>query len=898
MENDRVQHMPAADAPEPAPRGDRAERVAVVAVHGVGKHKPGASAQAMADLLLGLNAHTGAAAGSPYAGFDTTKIEVPLPEPSVFEVQQPKTGSVWDRLRTMFEERRGFFADRFQLKSWFGRREVLCPLDLNDEFMAIQLGEYKGNTLSSRYESVRLEGRRSEPGGQAGTAVDIYEMYWADLAKRNSSVVRFFMSFYQLLIHLTSLGRTAIDHVALEHAGSIPWLLLQRSYNYATRVLTLGMFNLLVLLPVVVFAPITGMLEKGTEVAAATVVLAVVVAGVAGVLMSYCRPLFWNRQGFFFLLFASVVGGSSVGAAIAARYFFATHSHASPVVLAIVWWAAAFVIIYFVVFKKYDQVRAGAKETGLISMAGVAAGFLGCLRFASQLPDQAGQVYNAAAFMMIQYLFLVLRGLWLALLLLVLLAWITEFICIRCTKVKDERARARAAFRTGRVALGVPTALLLLLTMFAYSGAFYYTGDRVPLYQKDKPLPEAPLPTSLQWVSIRSDEAPQLLQGQVKSDANRQRLAALLVQSAPLGLPLALASLAVGFFLLALTAAPSALQEAKHPLSSTNRASQALGGWLSGAFAAFPATIYCFWMSAFGIPVLYIAVATWNFLAYHPNESYMFHLYSWRFHGFIASLMLRSGPIIAAMMVFLMTAGKAISKSASTVLDTILDVDNYLRTSPANNTPRASIVERYVGLLHFLHRQGYDRIVIVAHSLGSLISADLLRFLNHRRIPSLSDYACTEVEARRIPIQLFTMGSPLRQLLNQFFPNLYHYVRQVPDNAGEAPRPPVPVPPGIIPDNAMPNVNDLGISMWVNAYRSGDYVGRSLWLDAWMERTDGGEKAGKFPAAPTATIFNDGAAQRMETCIGFGAHTHYWDRSAPDVGAILDSLIRQGCRQC
>jgi hypothetical protein len=26
-------------------------------------------------------------------------------------------------------------------------------------------------------------------------------------------------------------------------------------------------------------------------------------------------------------------------------------------------------------------------------------------------------------------------------------------------------------------------------------------------------------------------------------------------------------------------------------------------------------------------------------------------------------------------------------------------------------------------------------------------------------------------------------------------------------------------------------------------------------------------------------------------CIGIGAHTHYWDRTAPDVAAALETLI-------
>jgi hypothetical protein len=103
-------------------------RVAVIAVHGVGKHEPGSSAQAMAELLLGLNAYTAPANGSPYTGFDATKIEVPLPGPKVFSAPQAKPDS-W------FEERRGFFAEKFRLRSW---KKGPVPADLNDEFTLSQ----------------------------------------------------------------------------------------------------------------------------------------------------------------------------------------------------------------------------------------------------------------------------------------------------------------------------------------------------------------------------------------------------------------------------------------------------------------------------------------------------------------------------------------------------------------------------------------------------------------------------------------------------------------------------------------------------------------------------------------------------------------------------------------
>jgi hypothetical protein len=70
-------------------------------------------------------------------------------------------------------------------------------------------------------------------------------------------------------------------------------------------------------------------------------------------------------------------------------------------------------------------------------------------------------------------------------------------------------------------------------------------------------------------------------------------------------------------------------------------------------------------------------------------------------------------------------------------------------------------------------------------------------------------------------------------------------------------------------------------------YRSGDYVGRSLWLDEWYRRTDGPAGSGRYPEA----IYVAHAGSRTEACIGAGAHTRYWDDTAPDVADLLNALI-------
>ena len=781
----------------PKTDGNQSARVAVVAVHGVGKHDAGCSARSMADLLLGLNACNDPAECSPYVSFTEEGIEVPLPGPAVFFDCAPSKKDLWTTLRTTFEERRGFFEDKFRLKNWRPElREKIVAADISNEFMHSQLCEYEGDPLHGKYESFRLAGERSGAAGPK-TQVHIYEMYWADLAKRNNSFIRFFVSFYQLLIHLSSLGRTAVDHAALEHTGSQPWLFAQRSYNYAARVLTLGIFNLLVLLPVVAFAPITLLLKDGAALAGATALSALAAAGLAAAAGSRMGRWFGARSGAFFLFFCALVGLAGASAAWAAYRGFAGHPEGAKVTLALGWWIVAYLIVGWI-FSAYDVVRSGAKESGALGMVLVAGGFIACF-FCAQSSGYPSP-YSAAAFMMIQYVFLGLRLFWAFLIFLALLAFLLEFVCVVSAKSREEKARARAAFRTGRFALAVPAVLLILLSIFAWSGVFHYAWNHVSLYRADnpetnRPLPEAPLWDSLEVLRIPRSEIPQLLRSHpeavtpapsdpdiCKADTgatfqNCQMLEATLFQGAPIGLPAVLLSLNAGFFLLILLAIPSAWQEFKHPRGATNGRSRRLGEWLTGAFGSFRVAVILIWMAAFGVPAFCIAAATICYFrqtGIHP--SYMYVLYTWAAHSWTLELILRSGPIVASLAVLMATVGKSVFKSASTVLDTVLDVDNYLRTSPAKDTPRASVVERYVALLHFLHAyrgpdgRGYDRIVIVAHSLGSLISADVLRFLKHDKDAGTHPLCLRRNDARRNPSAAFHHGKSAAPVAQSLFP--------------------------------------------------------------------------------------------------------------------------------
>lgn len=163
-----------------------------------------------------------------------------------------------------------------------------------------------------------------------------------------------------------------------------------------------------------------------------------------------------------------------------------------------------------------------------------------------------------------------------------------------------------------------------------------------------------------------------------------------------------------------------------------------------------------------------------------------------------------------------------------------VDHGTYLRTSPADATPRAKIVERYVSLLRYLVRyrdpidgRGYDSVVIVAHSLGSLISADLLRFLQAEGDDALAPLGLAgefEQSQGSIPLKLLTMGNPTRQLLNRFFPYLYDWVRENPDNGMQPLPAPIAISPAVPPPfialGALPDPADLGLKEWVSCRRT------------------------------------------------------------------------------
>ncbi|MDF1754606.1 MAG: hypothetical protein P1U89_17615 [Verrucomicrobiales bacterium] len=207
-------------------------------------------------------------------------------------------------------------------------------------------------------------------------------------------------------------------------------------------------------------------------------------------------------------------------------------------------------------------------------------------------------------------------------------------------------------------------------------------------------------------------------------------------------------------------------------------------------------------------------------------------------------------------------------------LDIALDVVSYLHPFPRNRTARAQILSRYASLLQYIvewrdpqnPNVGYSRLVILTHSQGGVITSDILRALSAGTVAKDNglEALCATPEGKEgcIPVRLLSMGSPLVQLYNARFPDLYAWDRK-----------------------ADPRDTHRGLECWWNLYRSGDYVGRMIFREPY-------DKTNFIPEWDYVMVRDGKYVPVRETCIGAGAHTHYWDKNAPpSVVRKLDCLI-------
>lgn len=849
-------------------------RIAVLAVHGVSNHPSGGSARAVGNLLLNLDE-----SGKPLYSFlretalriQTRAVQLARLCPAC----KTPVGSAGAKAAAEAECRRGN-----PFKRWVESRLTATEAEKGNSdcegsdyyFLRGQLECYRGEDPDEPYETTRLEGRRKGDGEH----VHIYEMFWADLSRFQNGFLRVFGEVYQILLHLPSIGVHTLRAAQLEHAGDRKWQALVGVHNLAAWLLSvpIALCNLLLL------GLALGVAVAGTVSAMPVMAASLLIAALVGVAVYFVSRIFYRKGSqkapvAAIAIGTFVFGMAGIFAVVSNKTDISSGTPAKAWLLIV---PAACVAALTLLVRAYNKRRPSALHWWSLLLPSFLMVLIGSLLWKGVYPDFCSLDHQLPAH--IFYWHYLLRGIEVAIWLMVLFwiifqlsaatALVVGRIAIK-SEVLDKRAR-----RTAELTLCLPAVLFTFLSFAVWAAVASATSPLIPTEH----LAYQPI----------------FLPAMVAKDAGWDLLTYSALLTPVLGV-FAIAALLI--LIVGLT--PVLVNEMSPParVKEAPLASKQLGNWLSAGNSA------AVWSAR--ILFFAIAVAMPLCLPFLLSESLRIGL-----HDKIGPFMAQLGKVIAGPAIGLFALRRTFDKLAKSLapLDALLDVDNYMREHPREQNPTARIFARYASVLRAICEwrdpvtgKPYDALVIVAHSQGTVITADLLRFLHSEKkkykgtCPTTYDSRIDRLLSKDLPVWLFTMGCPLRHLYGRRFPHLYGYAWH-----GEVTSMNQFTPPDLIPARN-PDPEKLGVRQWVNAFRSGDYVGRFLWRSdactyAWLppvsEPADTKRPwdVNKMRAINVSEDEDeDGKVTRREFCIGPGAHTHYWDDTAPEIACELDRLI-------
>jgi hypothetical protein len=797
-------------------------RVAVIAVHGVADQRPGQTVRELARLLShGGDGRPRYIEGELHEVIVPVSRLMPLGETDATSVERQRAPSAAASKKedpgiTTPGRPSEFFVEQRRVAT---KGAAVLGDDLGLKLTDHLLSHYRPSERDGLYESTRISLQRQADG----TPVDLYELYWADFSRLQPGGVRALSASYQLFFHLSTLARDVVDQIALAtgrggvlrllqwlHAWSA-WLLKGPAALLQLAMLLLVAFGAAALVPPEQHRFLLGL--GGGVAAVALAVWAMLASQRAeGSTARALSALPW-------------VAGAVVCAAIAVM------AVAVPNLLGWLYLGTAalmMTVIGALLVLRYGRTVRSVVPLGIVVV--LATAVLLAVNAARVLPHVTS-VYEwmlTAALNTGEYLLAALLTAWAALVLVQMAALLLGFAMAR----KSDMAVA-ATLATARIGMVVSTALFALLSVVLWSVLAYVAG----LGLKD--LLFFPFVFGSGYRSAA-----------IFFEAQVQDVGSLFT---PL---LALAGVIGVITLVAL--APSLREElAPSADEQSPQWTARLGRWWTAGRACL--------RLQFGtiVPALALAGGVVYLLFLLEKLFGVHELFAWL--GARDEVLVTIGKWLAGGAVTITALGARFTETFGKLrvaLDAVLDVDNYFRDSLDRRPPRARIFSRFAALLAYVREHGYARVVIVAHSQGTVVSADLLRYLRHAgRLRHIAGEAS---------LSLVSVGSPLRDLYATRFPLLYRWMGTPPASFVEA----------------GPAAAALGLAEWANVYRSGDYVGRSIWTPATAEamfRVAAIDANGK--------VIAQRAGDRTEFCLGAGAHTHYFSDDAVALAVEIDRLI-------
>lgn len=822
-----------------------APKVAVVAVHGIADQRRGDTGQAVALQLA-------AASGGTLQAYELP-LHVPALDPAVAYTRWQPAGW-WQRgWKALRQSWRSDFLD-----DTLGGAPGSSPVG---NWAAAPHPAADVGVRFTDYLLAKAAGAREAPGGSPATVpvqqvrgphlqADVFEMHWADLSRLPGSVARIVAELFTLMFHLSRLGIDALSLAdALAPGGELRLLRrLQRLADWwFTRVLALLGLQLLVVALVLLPALWVELHRKGVAVTTA----GALGAALAALLVYRLR---WRWRWALLLGVAASVGLLNLLLGVA--------GHGLLMAAWLLLLSAAMLL-----FLGYCETRFRAVwGVGLALYAATLGGIVA-------VTAQGG---NSTALDWVQGCFTVME----ALLLAHAVGWGFFALVLAATVALSEWVLLRGRLPGAGVAQTLVTARLGLFTS---AGAFLVcqmVGFELAAWAlKGLLVPQG----YLAWWFDAPLAGQAALFLQQRADAHSGSFSMVAVVLLVL----------LGF--VALVFLPSVLRELR--LGQEPDATR-LGRWLTHGYRAVETVV-----RGWGWPVALGAVLVGLLLLVKQADR--------------AGWVLQAGPLadglrqlqdaevqaqavsdrwlgklvllVAGGTAGLLALGKVAVRQLQAVrapLDAVLDVDNHFREFPRAAISRVLIIERYVALLDHLRQQGYTRVVLVAHSQGTVITAELLRYIQQRPLlhggqptpPGQVDLEQLRLWLRRTDLRLLTMGCPLRQLYALRFPALY-------------PWPVAPLADPQHPGWRGPSPAELGVRHWSNLWGTGDYVGRWLWAAE--------EGTGPLPLQVDDARYAGQGVQGEDAhgrswkdqALGADAHTHYFDLEQHQVAAELVALV-------
>ena len=203
------------------------DRVAVVVVHGIADQRPGQTVREVARLLC-----YGGNSAPPYVQGEVHEVLVPVEklEPGGAPLQEAAAPAQRGGRKTDAARRRPGTPSGFYQAQ---KPQELKRQEPESKDLGIALNDYLLGRLvlpedDALYESTRVSLRRRADD----RALDVYEMYWADLSRLGAGGLSALTSLYQLFFHLSTLAADVVDQVSLSRNGGTAWRLLQRLHAW------------------------------------------------------------------------------------------------------------------------------------------------------------------------------------------------------------------------------------------------------------------------------------------------------------------------------------------------------------------------------------------------------------------------------------------------------------------------------------------------------------------------------------------------------------------------------------------------------------------------------------------------------------------------------------------